>query len=138
MPNLLVKSVISLTLLTFAKSFSLFFFKKMKSCLPLSLKNESCLLLVCWRVQRLGKKYIGIFIVHAQFGTNQKYVQERLYDLRPKNAFSTTSHLTKYFWNQFQFQIIFLSEMRYWPNISANDPDPSSGSKMLILNRDNF
>ena len=25
-----------------------------------------------------------------------------------------------------------------WPNISANDPDPGSGSKNLILNRDHF
>ena len=25
-----------------------------------------------------------------------------------------------------------------WPNISVNDPDPGSGSKNLILNRDYF
>ena len=27
---------------------------------------------------------------------------------------------------------------RHWPNISANDPDPGSGSKKLNLNRDHF
>ena len=26
----------------------------------------------------------------------------------------------------------------YWPNISANDPDPDSGSNNLSLNRDHF
>ena len=41
------------------------------------------------------------------------------------------------FTHQFRLNID-IDNKRHWPNISANNPDPGSGSKNFILNWDNF